>query len=81
MGLVAAGRPFVYIPLDRHFEQQVHVRHRLVRHGAGEGLAFSDVTPPALGRAIVDAIGSMPSYRMVPRDGVARAAEIIAKLI
>jgi predicted glycosyltransferase len=53
MELVAAGRPFVYVPLDRHYEQQVHVRHRLVRHGAGQGLAFSDATPSRLAQAIV----------------------------
>jgi pimeloyl-ACP methyl ester carboxylesterase/predicted glycosyltransferase len=81
MELVAAGRPFVYVPLDRHFEQQVHVRHRLVRHGAGSGLAFSDTTPSNLARAIVESIGGTPSYRPVPRDGAARAAALIAKLI
>jgi UDP:flavonoid glycosyltransferase YjiC (YdhE family) len=81
MELVAAGRPFVYVPLDRHYEQQVHVRHRLVRHGAGAGLAFSDATPEALAGAIVQSIGTTPNYRRVPRDGAARAAAIIAKLI
>ena len=81
MELVAAGRPFVYVPLDRHFEQQVHVRHRLVRHGAGRGLAFNDAESSALARAIVDAIGTAPDYRPVPRDGAARAAAIIGNLI
>jgi hypothetical protein len=81
MELVAARRPFVYVPLDRHFEQQVHVRHRLVRHGAGNGLAFSDATPATLGRAIVESIGTTPNYCPVPRDGAARAAALIAKLI
>jgi UDP:flavonoid glycosyltransferase YjiC (YdhE family) len=81
MELVAAGRPFVYVPLDRHFEQLVHVRHRLVRHGAGKGLAFDDATPAALAEAIVGSIGTTPNYRPVPRDGAARAAAVIAKLI
>ena len=35
MELTAGGRPFLYFPLGHHFEQQVHVRHRLERHGAG----------------------------------------------
>jgi pimeloyl-ACP methyl ester carboxylesterase/predicted glycosyltransferase len=81
MELVAAGRPFVYVPLNRHFEQLVHVRHRLVRHGAGKGLAFDDATPAALAEAIVGSIGTTPNYRPVPRDGAARAAAVIAKLI
>ena len=42
MELTAAGRPFVYVPLRHHFEQNLHVRHRLERYGAGR--------VPALGR-------------------------------
>src|SRR4026207_2028241 len=29
MELAANGRPFLYFPLRHHFEQNVHVRHRL----------------------------------------------------
>ena len=36
------GRPFLYFPLGHHFEQQVHVRHRLDRHGAGRALDYAD---------------------------------------
>src|SRR5690606_38220141 len=35
MELTAAQRPFLYFPLRHHFEQNVHVRHRLHRYGAG----------------------------------------------
>ena len=35
MELAAAKTPFVYFPLKRHFEQNLHVRHRLERYGAG----------------------------------------------
>ena len=31
----ASRRPFVYVPLQHHFEQNFHVRHRLDRYGAG----------------------------------------------
>ena len=34
MELVALGRPFVAFPLRNHFEQRLHVRHRLDRYGA-----------------------------------------------
>ena len=32
MELTAAGRPFVYVPLRNHFEQNWHVRHRLEQY-------------------------------------------------
>ncbi len=35
MELTASGRPFIYFPLARHFEQNLHVHHRLRRHRAG----------------------------------------------
>jgi hypothetical protein len=31
MELAAAGRPFIYVPLARHFEQQILVPHRLAQ--------------------------------------------------
>ncbi len=82
MELVAAGTPFVQIPLDDHYEQQVHVRHRLVRHGAGPGLAFDDASPEGLAAAIVRRLEEPPPrYLAVPADGAARAAEQIAPLL
>ena len=38
MELTAYGRPFIYVPLRHHFEQNFHVRHRLDRYGAGRAL-------------------------------------------
>ncbi len=35
MELTANRRPFLYVPLRHHFEQNFHVRHRLDRYGAG----------------------------------------------
>ena len=35
MELTANRRPFLYVPLRHHFEQNFHVRHRLERYGAG----------------------------------------------
>ena len=45
MELTAARRPFLYVPLEHHFEQQVHVRHRLTRHRAGRALAYAETDP------------------------------------
>ena len=66
MELVAAGRPFVSLPLASHFEQQFHVRHRLDRYGARTSLEFADASPERLRHAIAELIGSEPSYRPCP---------------
>jgi UDP-N-acetylglucosamine:LPS N-acetylglucosamine transferase len=81
MELTAAGRPFLYIPLRHHFEQNIHVAHRLRRHGAGRRLDYDDLTPDGLAEAIADQIDRVPAYRPVPHDGAARAAALLADLI
>jgi pimeloyl-ACP methyl ester carboxylesterase/predicted glycosyltransferase len=81
MELVAAGRPFVSIPLASHFEQQFHVRHRLERYGARTSLQFGEASPERLGAMIAELAGGAPSYRPVDGGGAARAAALIAELI
>jgi pimeloyl-ACP methyl ester carboxylesterase/predicted glycosyltransferase len=81
MELVAAGRPFVSVPLDDHFEQQVHVRHRLDRHGARAWLPWARATPEALADAVAAALTAGARHRPVPDDGAARAADILAGLL
>ncbi len=81
MELTAAGRPFLYVPLRHHFEQNFHVAHRLRRHGAGRRLDYDDLTPDVLAEAIADQIGRATAYRPVPDDGAARAAALLADLL
>ncbi len=81
MELVAAGRPFVRFPLERHFEQRLHVAHRLARHGAAQPLEFADATPEAIAQAIAAELGRGASYRPVPAGGAALAAALIAPLL
>ena len=50
MELVAARRPFLYVPLDHHFEQQVHVPQRLAQYGAGRRMDYADARSGAAGR-------------------------------
>ena len=50
MELTAAGRPFVYVPLQHHFEQNVHVRHRLAALRRGTVRALAAGEPGAAGR-------------------------------
>jgi pimeloyl-ACP methyl ester carboxylesterase/predicted glycosyltransferase len=81
MELTATGRPFLYFPLKRHFEQRVHVRHRLERHGAGRMMEYDDATPETIAHAIAAEIGRPTSYRPVGAAGAARAAEALAELL
>jgi pimeloyl-ACP methyl ester carboxylesterase/predicted glycosyltransferase len=80
MELTAAGRPFIYVPLRNHFEQQFHVTHRLRRHGAGRRMDYDTLSPDALAAAIAEEIDRPVTYRPVPGDGAARAATMLAEL-
>ncbi len=81
MELAAAKRPFIYFPLHRHFEQNVHVRHRLERYRAGQAMAYDTATPESIGSTIADALHAHIETADVERDGAARAANLIAALI
>jgi predicted glycosyltransferase len=81
MELAAAKRPFLYFPLGRHFEQNLHVRHRLERYGAGRPMSFDSAGPEAIGAAIADALGGSTAPLDVERDGAANAARLIAELL
>jgi UDP-N-acetylglucosamine:LPS N-acetylglucosamine transferase len=81
MELTAAKRPFLYFPLRRHFEQNLHVRHRLERYGAGTALDYDEATPATIAREIADALSLRPSPLDVETDGAARAAQLIAELL
>jgi UDP-N-acetylglucosamine:LPS N-acetylglucosamine transferase len=81
MELTAAGRPFIYLPLRHHFEQQIHVAHRLRRHRAGRRLDYDALTPGTLAEAIAAEIGRDTDYRAVDGGGAARAAAMLAELL
>jgi pimeloyl-ACP methyl ester carboxylesterase/predicted glycosyltransferase len=81
MELAAAGTPFVYFPLRRHFEQNLHVRHRLERYGAGRAMDLATATPETIASAIADALGGGGRSAEVERDGAARAARMLAELL
>jgi len=81
MELTANRRPFLYFPLRHHFEQNLHVRHRLERHRAGRCMDFEQETPETIAAAIADTIGREVDYKPVETDGAARAAALIAPLL
>ena len=81
MELTAAQRPFIYVPLRHHFEQNFHVRHRLNRYRAGRCLDYEDTGPDTLAQAIAGEVGRPVSYQPVETDGATRAAAYLAELI
>ena len=81
MELTAAGRPFVYVPLRNHFEQNWHVRHRLEQYGAGVCVPWEEATPERLAGELAALVGTTPDVRPVETDGAARAAALLAELL
>jgi predicted glycosyltransferase len=83
MELVATGRPFLYFPLQRHFEQIFHVPHRLANYGVSDEarMDFSMATPERLAEQITRSLTRAPEYRPVESGGAERAARVIAELL
>jgi len=81
MELTAARRPFLYVPLRHHFEQNFHVKHRLDNYRAGRCLDYQEMAPESLAQAMAQELGRPVTYRPVETDGAARAAACLAELI
>ena len=84
MELVAVGRPFIYFPLRRHWEQQHFVTHRLGHYGAGLRMDYGATSADDLAAALRTALAHSstgPGYRRVPRGGAVRAAGHISALL
>ncbi len=81
MELTASRRPFIYIPLRHHFEQNFHVAHRLDRYRAGRRMDYDELTPGSLAEVIAKEIGRETAYLPVETDGARRAAKALAALL
>ena len=81
MELAAAGRPFLYFPLRSHFEQNVHVAHRLARHGAGRRMDYASDGPAEIAAALEQELAREPRHRPVAPGGAERAARAISELL
>jgi pimeloyl-ACP methyl ester carboxylesterase len=80
MELVANRRPFVYVPLRDHFEQQVHVRHRLDRYHAGTYADYADLAPDSLAELVTTTLSAPAVSLPIEAGGATRAAELISAL-
>jgi pimeloyl-ACP methyl ester carboxylesterase/spore coat polysaccharide biosynthesis predicted glycosyltransferase SpsG len=81
MELAAAGTPFLYFPLQNHFEQNVHVAHRLESYGAGRRMDFAVSDPDTIAAAMVAELSSPRRPLPVEQNGAARAAAMLAELL
>ena len=81
MELAATGTPFIYVPLENHFEQLVHVPRRLRNYGAGRLMRFNELQPEAIADAIGSELKSLRQCKTVERDGARRAANLIAEYL
>ena len=81
MELVANRRPFIYVPLRNHFEQNWHVAHRLQRYAAPPPTDYDDATPERLAVLMRARLGAPVDYKPVTPGGAARAASLIAALL
>ncbi len=75
--LTVLHRPFLYFPLEGHFEQQYHIPRRLDRHGAGIRMSYRTTDAETLAETICTHIGEHVHYGPVPAEGARHAAEII----
>lgn len=79
MELVATRRPFLNFPLERHFEQCIHVQHRLHNYCADCSVRFHELSTNELAERALLAMHAPVDYKPVETDGAFRAArEIIA---
>jgi UDP-N-acetylglucosamine:LPS N-acetylglucosamine transferase len=76
--LTALKRPFIYFPLEEHWEQLGWVVPRLHRHHAGVEMRYYQTTPESLTDAVVQNIGKKVDYADIPGDGARKAAEVMA---
>lgn len=81
MELVAMRRPFLSFPLQRHFEQCVHVRRRLANYNADRAVPYAGLTAEALAQRALEAMHAPVRYKPVETDGAARAAQRIAQVL
>ena len=82
MELTANRRPFVYVPLRHHFEQNFHVHHRLQRYRAGRRCDYDEACDPdGLAKVIADEVGRTVDYLPVDTGGAASAAAMLAELV
>jgi UDP-N-acetylglucosamine:LPS N-acetylglucosamine transferase len=79
--LSALRKPFIYFPLEEHFEQQLCITARLERQGAGIRMQYPHTTPESLAKMVLSNLDQEVDYPSIPTDGAKQAADIITCLL
>jgi UDP-N-acetylglucosamine:LPS N-acetylglucosamine transferase len=79
--LTALEKPFLYFPLEQHFEQEVSVAGRCQRHRAGIKMICSSTTPELLAETVFSNIEKRVDYAKIPIDGSKEIAKKINELL
>jgi pimeloyl-ACP methyl ester carboxylesterase/predicted glycosyltransferase len=81
MELVATQRRFLSFPLERHFEQCIHVTQRMRNYCADCAVRFRGLTSEGLAERALQAMHAPIAYKPVETDGAARAARHIVDVM
>ena len=79
--LTALQRPFLYFPLEHHFEQEVDVANRCQRQKAGIRMDFSRTTPELLAEKALSMIDIGVDYASISVNGARNAAVLISQML
>ena len=79
--LTALEKPFLYFPLEQHFEQEVSVAGRCQRHRAGVKMVCSTTTPELLAETVFSNFDKIVDYAKIPIDGSKEIAKRISEFI
>ena len=78
--LTALRRPFIYFPIEGHFEQTL-IEERQKRLRAGVPMTLSTATPKTLAGNMFDTMNQPVNYAKIPTDGAQKAAQIVKELL
>lgn len=81
MELVATRRPFLRFPLERHFEQCIHVTQRMHNYCADCTVRLRELGERELAERALRTMHSPVDYKPVETDGAARAAQQILEVM
>jgi len=79
--LTALKRPFLYFPLEKHFEQLADVAPRCQRHRAGEMHLLRQTPSALMAERVLSLLDREVDYLDIRTDGATKAAEVIAELL
>lgn len=82
MELAALKKPFIFFPLENHFEQ-ANVARILNERKTGVEMNYSKTTPERLAQKIVELTGTgvKVNYPELPVNGAQKAAKLISKIL